>query len=133
MPKRSTEGRLAIELGARARQARTALKLSQEEVAELVDLATQVYGRLERGNMTPSLATLMRLAAVLKVTPAFLLGEAGASVPPTRKSAPADREIKQVVRLMERLPANEKLRVRNVVAAFVGARERALREGSKRR
>ncbi len=44
-----------------------ALGLTQSEVAEGVPLASEVYGRLERGGMLPSVPILMRLAAVLSV------------------------------------------------------------------
>lgn len=60
-------------LGARARAARTRLGLNQSEVAERVGISNEVYGRLERGLMTPRLATFLRLCDVLGVQPNDLL------------------------------------------------------------
>jgi transcriptional regulator with XRE-family HTH domain len=65
---------LAAHLGNVAREARRHSGLTQEDVAERMGLAAEVYGRLERGNMLPSLPTLMRLCLVLHVEPNELLG-----------------------------------------------------------
>ncbi len=65
---------LARHLGATARQARLLADMSQDDVAELVDLATEVYGRLERGKMLPSVPTLVRLCRALTVDANSLLG-----------------------------------------------------------
>ena len=60
-------------LGERARAARTRLGLNQSEVAERVGISNEVYGRLERGLMTPRLTTFLRLCDVLGVQPNELL------------------------------------------------------------
>jgi transcriptional regulator with XRE-family HTH domain len=73
---------LARHLGATARQARLRLDMSQEDVAELVNLATEVYGRLERGRMLPSVPTLLRLCRALSVDANELLGIVTDSAPP---------------------------------------------------
>ncbi|HSP80715.1 MAG TPA: helix-turn-helix transcriptional regulator [Myxococcaceae bacterium] len=71
---RKTSASLATHLGLIAREARTRAGLTQEDVAERMELASEVYGRLERGRMLPSLPTLMRLCLVLRVEPNELLG-----------------------------------------------------------
>ncbi|WP_434318371.1 helix-turn-helix domain-containing protein [Leifsonia sp. P73] len=60
-------------VGARLRERRTALGLSQHTVAldSGVDVAN--YGNLERGTGNPTLLTLLRLAVRLDVDPAELL------------------------------------------------------------
>jgi transcriptional regulator with XRE-family HTH domain len=73
---------LARHLGATARQARLLADMSQEDVAELVDLATEVYGRLERGKMLPSVPTLVRLCRALTVDANSLLGIISSAEPP---------------------------------------------------
>lgn len=65
---------LANILGAAARAARTRAGLTQAEVAEMVDIATMVYSRLERGKMLPSVPTLRRLCVALRVPADALLG-----------------------------------------------------------
>lgn len=61
-------------IGEVSREARHRLGLTQEDVAERVGVATEVYGRLERGHMLPSLPTLVGLCRALKVTPNDLTG-----------------------------------------------------------
>jgi transcriptional regulator with XRE-family HTH domain len=60
-------------LGEAIRQKRTALGLSQEELAEASDLHITHIGGLETGVRNPSYATLIRLARALETTPGSLL------------------------------------------------------------
>ena len=127
-PKQDKE--LAKAIGRRARAARTALGLTQAEVAERVPLAAEVYGRLERGGMLPSVPTLMRLASVLSVEPSALVG---ASDTPSmiRDAAGSDRDlpsrsIRHVVELMAALPDEDQKRVRSMVSAAVAMRDDAV-------
>lgn len=60
-------------IGDRARAVRTRLGLNQADVAERVGISNEVYGRFERGLVTPRIATLLKLCAVLKVEPNDLL------------------------------------------------------------
>jgi len=76
------KGGLARHLGEVAREARTRAGLTQEEVAERVGVVTEVYGRLERGRMLPSLPTLVKLCRALGLDANPLLGFA-ISRPPT--------------------------------------------------
>jgi transcriptional regulator with XRE-family HTH domain len=81
VPRRMNE-ELATRIGSAAREARMQLGLTQAEVAEKLGLAHMVYNRLERGKMLPSVSTLLRLCAVLRISSDALLGledpEAGA-------------------------------------------------------
>lgn len=61
-------------IGTAAREARTALRMTQAEVATAVGLAPEVYGRIERGLLMPSVTTLLSIASVLRVSPDVLLG-----------------------------------------------------------
>ena len=61
-------------IGQTAREARTTLRMTQAEVAEALGMAPEVYGRIERGLMMPSVLTLMGIARTLRVTPNELLG-----------------------------------------------------------
>ena len=64
---------MALLVGKRAKQLRLLRRATQEQVAEWVSLSVQVYARLERGEMLPSLRTLARLADAFSVEPAELL------------------------------------------------------------
>ena len=57
--------RAAGVVGERLRSIRTALGLSQEEVAHLADIHPTNYGKIERGRANPSLSTIIRIATVL--------------------------------------------------------------------
>lgn len=72
--KRKLRDDLASTIGAHARTARLQLRLTQADVAELVGIASEVYGRLERGFMLPSVETLAKLASVLGTSADELLG-----------------------------------------------------------
>jgi transcriptional regulator with XRE-family HTH domain len=85
-------------IGERARAARTRLGLNQLEVAERIGISSEAYGRLERGVMTPRLATFLRLCDVLGVEPnELLLASPGA---PLRNDAMSP-ELRQLVAVLE--------------------------------
>lgn len=65
---------LATRLGLSVRQARRESGLTQAEVAELIGLSSDVFGRMERGAFLPRVATLIRLCGALGVTSDQLLG-----------------------------------------------------------
>lgn len=65
--------RAAELFGARVRAARIALGLSQEDVAQLADMHSTNYGRIERGEANAELHTIVRLATALNVDPGELL------------------------------------------------------------
>ncbi len=65
---------LASTLGAVARAARMRAGLTQEDVAERIGMASEVYGRMERGQMLPRVENLRRMCVVLNVAPHELLG-----------------------------------------------------------
>lgn len=60
-------------LGKRIREERTKLNLTQEQLAEKVDISTSYVGQIERGERNISLDTLINVANVLGVTIDFLL------------------------------------------------------------
>ncbi|MFP2959465.1 helix-turn-helix transcriptional regulator [Myxococcus sp. 1LA] len=108
--------KLATTIGAAARVARTRLELTQADVAERIDVATEVYGRLERGGMLPSVQTLMKLCHELHVSADELLGLSanaanGASRPGEPSTAPQERpEVRRLLRTVRPLePAKVKL------------------------
>jgi transcriptional regulator with XRE-family HTH domain len=61
-------------LGIAVRNARVRAGLTQEDVAERIGMASEVYGRMERGQMLPRVENLRRLCLVLNVPPHELLG-----------------------------------------------------------
>lgn len=63
-----------IVMGRRLRRARLRQCLTQEELAARVGLNVHTCGKLERGQAWPSVRTLWRLCAELKVSADVLLG-----------------------------------------------------------
>ncbi|MCY0997949.1 helix-turn-helix transcriptional regulator [Myxococcus sp. MISCRS1] len=90
---------LAALIGPVARTARSRLGLTQAEVAKQMGLASEVYSRLERGNMLPSVSTLHRLCEVLDVSPNELLGYTRAK--PRDTDSPARRRLFYQVRQLD--------------------------------
>src|SRR5688572_15326348 len=68
------EKTLASRLGGAARLSRQRLNLTQADVAERIGIASEVYGRLERGHMLPSIQTFRRLCVVLSISADEALG-----------------------------------------------------------
>ncbi|MGZ3457223.1 MAG: helix-turn-helix domain-containing protein [Archangium sp.] len=66
--------KLRTTIGNAARHARGQAGLTQADVADRVGLATEVYGRLERGQLLPSVPSLLKLCLTMRVSSDRLLG-----------------------------------------------------------
>lgn len=124
--------RLSQRLGSTARRARLARGLTQADVAEELGIATEVYGRLERGKMLPSVQTLIRLSVALELSADALLGLTPGATPQlvARERGPsydAEARLRPLVRTLRQLDANQ-LRVLAQVANALKPR----RNGKKR-
>lgn len=88
---------LASMLGAASRAARVRMGLTQADVAERIGMASEVYGRLERGHMLPSVQNLRRLCVVLNVPPHELLGlgENLAAPPPAKEKGSGAAKVRE--------------------------------------
>ncbi len=118
-----TQAQLARHLGSVAREARTRAGLTQEEVAERVGIATEVYGRLERGNMLPSLPSLMRLCRALALDANPLLGFSS-SAPPAwlTLEIPGEDEppvVRRLLRTLRRLKPRQLTALSHVARALL--------------
>lgn len=86
-------------LGPNIRKARQRLGLSQARLAEMLEMSTEVLGRMERKQVLPRLERLVLLCEILEVTPDELLGFAsGARAPSTPRASPAFDEMMTVMR-----------------------------------
>ena len=92
---------LGTTLGKSARAARTALGLSQADVAEKLELSLEFIGRIERGVALPSVPTLVALAKVLGVSADTLLG-LGPDTAGRAGRHPVPTESSRTRRLLER-------------------------------
>ncbi|MQA22796.1 helix-turn-helix domain-containing protein [Rugamonas sp. FT103W] len=64
-------------LGTAIRQSRRKLKLSQEELAQLVGMDRSYIGQIERGENSVAMLPLVAIAEALNTTVAALMTEAG--------------------------------------------------------
>ena len=62
-----------LTIGDRIRAARTEQKLTQETLAERVDVSPYYIGEIERGTKTPSLDLFIKLVEALNVSADYLL------------------------------------------------------------
>jgi transcriptional regulator with XRE-family HTH domain len=69
------------QIGARCKQARVASGLTQEKLAEKLNVSTQYLSDMERGVVGMSLLTLTDLSDLLSVTTDFLLKESSVEGP----------------------------------------------------
>ena len=60
-------------IGRRIRNARIEQKLTQEELADKIDVSVAFMSRIERGNCKVNLNRLTQIAEILNVSPGYLL------------------------------------------------------------
>ncbi|WP_233262336.1 helix-turn-helix transcriptional regulator [Vitiosangium sp. GDMCC 1.1324] len=114
-----------MQIGNAARTARLSLDLTQEDVAERIGVAAEVYGRLERGKLRPSTPTLVRLSKALGTPVDVLIGLAAGENETAHKSTeaapgsdmtPEFRRVRRAVRTMNRLQLSTFWRLVDVLA-----------------
>jgi transcriptional regulator with XRE-family HTH domain len=98
---------LAATIGAVAKQARARAGLTQADVAAALGTHPEVYGRMERGEVMPSVQTLMRMCLTLGCGPHELMGfaevEPGQSAPGANTVPPGLNDTPEKRRLLRRL------------------------------
>ena len=62
-----------LTMGDRIREARKQQKLTQEQLAERLDVSVEFVGQIERGIKLPSITVLVRLIEALNVSADYLL------------------------------------------------------------
>lgn len=70
----------ATAFGAVVRQAREALGQSQEALAAASGLERSHFGKLERGQLQPTLSVVFKIAAALEVAPAVLIDRVASEI-----------------------------------------------------
>jgi transcriptional regulator with XRE-family HTH domain len=123
------EQRLKTTLGEAARAARIRSGLTQADVAASIGTVTEVYGRMERGKLLPSVPTLFRLCLALQSGPHELMGLASGAaaksasgalrVPSSLGDTP---ETRRLVRRLSRLERSQLRLVQLIVASLVARR-----------
>jgi transcriptional regulator with XRE-family HTH domain len=115
--------KFASHLGAAAREARSRLGLTQVEVADRVGIALEVYGRIERGALLPSIQTFWGLCHVLEADPRVLLGLLDAD------RTPGDPpHVRRLTHLARELGEAEVVALQGVARAMVALRKEGRRK-----
>ena len=70
------------EIGSRIRQARKSADLSQEQLAEMLDISTVYMSEIENGKTNFGLKTFMKITEVLQISADWLLQT---NIPPVNK------------------------------------------------
>ncbi|MDE5966814.1 MAG: helix-turn-helix transcriptional regulator [Lachnospiraceae bacterium] len=72
-----------VDIGHRIKQARKAAKLTQEQLAEAIDVSAQYVSDLERGVVGTSIPTLIKICDTLAVSADYILrGRDSETMPP---------------------------------------------------
>jgi transcriptional regulator with XRE-family HTH domain len=102
--------------------------LTQADIAESAGLSTEVYGRLERGILLPSVPTLRRLCLALGTSADALLclglgaeGRSGQRAPATSPALREPLPLRRLVRTLRRLDSSQLRALSRVAVAMLAA------------
>jgi transcriptional regulator with XRE-family HTH domain len=125
MSRSQTMQRFANELGAAAREARLRMGLTQAEVADRIGIAMEVYGRIERGVLLPSIQTFLGMCHVLEADPRVLLGltEPGSVSGPQQRPEDAPH-VRRLTLLARELREEEVIALQGVAKVMLEGRRR---------
>lgn len=112
MKKKAKKYIISRMLGTKVKDLRRNFGMTQEELAEKLDIHPSYVGQLERGEREASLHTLEKLADTFALPPAELLGE---------EKDNADREalIKECEKLLQLCSPAQLATVRDMLSAFI--------------
>jgi DNA-binding XRE family transcriptional regulator len=104
--------------------------LTQADVADTIGTVTEVYGRMERGKLLPSVPTLFRLCLALHSGPHELMGFAPVGRTPVKQPWETLKlprlgdtpEIRRMVRRLSSLDRSQLRLVQLIVASLVARR-----------
>ena len=99
-----------IAIGSRIKEAREQAHLTQEELAEIVDISPTHMSVIERGVKTPKLDTFVKIANALHLSADALLQDV---VTPVTDSIAAELSVR-----IGRLPQKEQTRILNAIRAL---------------
>ena len=114
--------KLMAHLAAVVREARKKAELTQADVADRVGLVTEVFGRLERGHLLPSVPTLRKLCRALRVDANAILGLDAEKAPLLKapeREADDPPELRRLVRTLRRMDAAQLAVVSSTANALV--------------
>jgi transcriptional regulator with XRE-family HTH domain len=114
-------GALKKILGANIREARVRLGLTQEQMAEMLDMSPEVYGRMERGLIFPRVERLVDICEKLGVSADQMLGLSSREAPASEAALRQDEWLAMTYRfapMMPRLTQPQRQAVRRHIVGF---------------
>lgn len=130
-----TPKELSRHLGKVAREARLKAGFTQEDAAERIGVATEVYGRMERGKMLPSVPTLVKVCRALSLDANPLLGFSTSQPPAwlTQQPSPEEEapEVRRLLRTVRQLKPHQLIALNTAANAMLpGPSPEASREAT---
>jgi transcriptional regulator with XRE-family HTH domain len=102
--------------GLNVRNHRKALSLTQEELAERVDVTIETIGKIERGVAAPTFNTAEKIALALKINPVTLFGaEVGNLADDNR-----NRVLSDISQTLSSMNNDQLARISKMIEAFKG-------------
>jgi transcriptional regulator with XRE-family HTH domain len=102
--------------GARVRHHRRAKGMTQEELAERLDLSMETIGKIERGVAAPSFETAERIAEALNLPPLALFGIGKETMPRGERG----RLLGRINATLSRMNDEQLARAARIMEAFAG-------------
>lgn len=102
--------------GANVRHHRKSRGLTQEALAERVDVSMETIGKIERGAAAPTFATAQRIADALAVPVTALFGTHADSLPPGERG----KLLAQISRALADVNDEQLSRIARMIDAFKG-------------
>lgn len=104
-------------LGSNIRHHRRAKGMTQEAVAERVEVSIETIGKIERGVAAPSFDTVERIAAALELPPLALFGVGEEAAPKGERG----RLLARINATLSGMNEDQMARAAKMLEAFVGA------------
>lgn len=92
------------------KECRKAKKMTQEEVAKLLNVTTQTYQNYELNKREPNIETLIKLANIFDTTIDYLIGR--------EKKQLIDKNDKEILEYLNKLKENEKWHILEIIKSM---------------
>jgi transcriptional regulator with XRE-family HTH domain len=104
--------------GANVRNFRRSINITQEALAERVDVSIETIGKIERGVSAPSFETVERIAVALDINPLVLFGASGEAIPGGERG----KALGRIQATLSNMNDEQLSRASKMLEAFVGGR-----------
>ena len=107
---------LKQEFGLNVRHHRRAIKMTQEKLAEKVEVSIETIGKIERGVAAPSFDTVEKIASALDLAPSALFGSGAQTLPKGERG----KMLARIQGVLAGMNEEQMARAAKMLDAFVG-------------